>query len=158
MKPLPYKHFFSVKGDKYVWDDPEMFALKKRMLEGKRGYAIIEEVEKESTSNQLAYYFGGIIRQECMNSNSFAGMKEKEIHNALLLLVTGTMRTIYKRDGSTALVEMPEDFDAIMRSKKRMAEYIQKVIATLNVDFDIFPKPSEHYKTNKYRVEIQHFK
>jgi hypothetical protein len=158
MRPLPYKHYFNVRDNKYVWDDPEMFAVKKRMLEGKRGYAIIEEVDEESTSNQLAYYFGGIIRQECMNSNCFAGLKEKEIHNALLLEVTGSMRTIHKSNGSATLVEMPGDFDLIMRSKKKMAEYIEKVIALLNTEYNIFPKPSEHYKTNKYRIETQHFK
>ena len=158
MRPLPYKHYFTVTDKKFVWEDTQMFDLKRSLLEGKRGYAIIEEVEERTTSSQLAYYFGGIIRQECMNSNCFAGWKEGEIHNHLLIEVTGTMRQIHRPDGSTSLVEMPEDFDAIMNSKKRMTEYISKVIAKLETEYQIYTKPSEHYKkTNKFRIKEKHY-
>lgn len=158
MKPLPYKHYFTVKDGKYVWEDPEMFRLKKQLLEGKRGYSIIEEVTEAGTSNQLAYYFGGIIRQECMNSDCFAGWKEKEIHEFLLLEVRGNVRNIRRPDGSSALVEMPGDFDRIKDNKKEMAKYLEEVIAKLNTEFNIYPKPSEHYKTNKFKVEVKHYK
>lgn len=159
MKPLPYKHYFSVTSGKYVWEDPQMFELKKTMLEGKRGFAIIEEVTEKGTSNQLAYYFGGIIRQECMNSECFAGLTEKEIHNALLLEVRGSMRQIRRPDGSVSLKEMPGDFDEIKDNKKEMAKYLEEVIAKLETEFEIYPKPSEHYKsTNKFVIKKKVYK
>jgi hypothetical protein len=159
MRELPYKHFFTVHNGRYAWEDDEMFALKKRILEGKRGYAIIEEDTDESSPKQLAYYFGGIIRKECMNSECFAGLSEKEIHNYLLLSVAGSMREVHRKDGSSRLVEMPGEFEPIMRNVKKMSEYIEKVIAFLQVEHDIFPKPAEHYKnTNKFVIKKQHFK
>ena len=77
MRELAYKHYFTVVGNKFLWEDQEMFRLKKKMLNGKKGYAIIEEEVDKASSNQLAYYFGGIIRKECMNSNTFAFTRPK---------------------------------------------------------------------------------
>jgi hypothetical protein len=52
---------------------------------------------------------------------------------------------------------MPGDFEDIMRSKKKMAEYLNEVIAHLQVEFDIYVKPSEHYKANGYIVKTKHY-
>jgi len=158
MKPLPYKHYFTVKSGRYVWEDTQMFDLTKKMLEGKRGYAIIEEETERVSSNQLAYYFGGIIRQECMRSNCFGGWKEGEIHSYLLTEVSGNIRQVHRPDGSVSIMEMPADFDKIMNNKKDMSEYIQKVIAHLNTELEIYPKPAEHYKYNKFRIEPKTYK
>lgn len=158
MRPLPYKHYFTVENGKYVWEDPQMFAVKRSMLEGKRGYAIIEEELEKSSSNQLGYYFGGIIRQECMKSECFAGWRESEIHNYLLTEIRGNMRQVHRPDGSVSLVEMPADFDRIMHSKREMAKYIEEVIAHLNTEMNIFPKPAEHYKYNKFKIETKHYR
>jgi len=157
MKPLPYKHYFTVKGGKYVWENLEMFNLIKRTLEGKRGYAIIEEETEKVSSNQLAYYFGGIIRQECMNSNCFAGLSEKDIHNYLLMAVRGSVRYVRRPGGETSIVEMPGDFDEIMRDKMKMAKYLEEVIAHLSSEFQIYVKPSSHYKANGFIVKTKHY-
>jgi hypothetical protein len=157
MKPLAYKHYFSVVNGKYVWENLDMFNLVKRTLEGKRGYAIIEEETEKVSTNQLAYYFGGIIRQECMHSNCFAGLSEKDIHNYLLVAVRGTIREIRLLDGQFKIREMPGDFDEIMRNKADMAKYIEEVIAHLQVEFDIYVKPSSHYKANGYIVKTKHY-
>jgi hypothetical protein len=158
MKPLPYKHFFHVENGKYIWEDKSMFELKKRMLEGKRGFAIIEEEEEDASRNQLTYYFGGIIRKECMSSECFAGWKEGEIHNHLLKVVRGTIREIHLPKGKTKIAEMIPDFELIRRNKKDMSSYIQEVIAKLNTEYDIFPKPAEHYKTNKFHIDTKTYK
>ena len=153
MRGLSYKHYFTIVGTKFAWDDPEMFRLKKKMLEGKRGYAIIEEEVEGASSNQLAYYFGGIIRKECMNSNIFAGMEEKEVHNVLLFEVRGTTRNISMPDGSTKIMELIPDFDEIKDNKEEMRKYIEEVIAKLNTEFHIYSKPAEHYKYNKFYIK-----
>jgi hypothetical protein len=158
MRPLPYKHFFTISEGKFVWEDPQIFEVKRKILEGKHGYAIIEEEPENGSSNQLAYYFGGIIRQECMHSNCFAGLSEKDIHNYLLMSVRGSMRQIHRPDGSVSLMEMPGDFERIMESKKEMSKYIEEVIAFLNTEHQIWPKPSEHYKkTNRFRIQEKHY-
>lgn len=157
MKPVPYKHYFTINNGKYVWENQQMFDLIKKTLEGKRGYAVIEEELVSSSSNQLAYYFGGIIRQECMNSNCFAGLSEKDIHLYLLMEIRGNMRTVYMPNGISKLLEMPGDFESIMSSKKQMSKYIEEVIAHLQLEFDIYVKPSEHYKTNKFRIKVKHY-
>lgn len=156
MRELAYKHYFTVVGNKFLWEDQEMFRLKKKLLNGKRGYAIIEEEVDKASSNQLAYYFGGIIRKECMNSNTFAGMKEKEIHNHLLFEVRGTTRNVLMPDGKTKLMELIPDFDEIKDNKKEMSKYLEEVIAKLQVEYNIFPKPAEHYKYNKYYIKERH--
>jgi hypothetical protein len=135
MKPLAYKHYFNVIDGKYVWENLDMFNLIKRTLEGKRGYAIIEEETESMSTNQLAFYFGGII----------------------LIELRGTMRTIHRPGGGTSIAEMPGDFDDIMRSKKKMAGYLEDVIAHLQLEFDIYVKPSEHYKANGYIVKTKHY-
>ena len=153
MRGLAYKHYFTVIGSVFKWDDPEMFQLKKKMLNGKRGYAIIEEETEPASINQFAYYFGGIIRKECMNSNVFAGMKEMEIHNILLFEIRGTTRNITMPDGSTKIMELIPDFNEIKASKKEMAKYLEEVIAKLNTEYNIFPKPADHYKYNKFYIK-----
>lgn len=158
MKELPYKHYFTVKNGEYAWEEPQMFQIKKTMLEGKRGFAIIEEETERTTSSQLAYYFGGIIRQECMNSECFAGMTEKEIHDILLTEVAGTMRKVYHPASKIhRMMQMPGDFEQIMNSKKKMSDYLEKVIAKLETEYYIYPKPSEHYKTNIFRIKTKKY-
>jgi hypothetical protein len=158
MRDLAYKHFFTIKYGRFAWDDPQMFEYKKRQLEGKRGYAIIEEEVDKASRNELAYYFGGIIRRECMRSNIFGGLKEKEIHNILLFETRGTVRNIAMPDGTTKVMECIPDFEEITRDKAEMAKYISEVIAKLQVDFDIHPKPASHYKQNRFYIDTQHFK
>jgi hypothetical protein len=156
MRELAYKHYFTVVGNKFLWEDQEMFRLKKKMLNGKRGYAIIEEEVDKASSNQLAYYFGGIIRKECMNSNVFAGMKEMEIHNHLLFEVRGSTRNISMPDGKTKIMELIPDFNEIKDNKKEMTKYLEEVIAKLQTEYNIYPKPAEHYKYNKFYIKERH--
>jgi hypothetical protein len=158
MRPLSYKHYFTVIDEKFVWDDLEMFRLIKKTLDGKRGYAIIEEEVDKASSNQFAYYFGGIIRRECMSSNVFAGMSEKEIHNHLLFEVLGSVRNIAMGDGTTKVMNCIPDFDQIKDSKKQMTEYLEKLIPHLATEYNINVKPASMYKYNKYYIKTETIK
>ncbi len=128
-----------------------MFTWKKLSLEGRRGYAIIEQVTGEVTPNQYAYYFGGIIRRECMVSNTFQGLSEKQVHQVLFAELRSSVKGIKCLDGTTKLVTVTEDFEAY--GKENMRKYIEELIPHLNVEYRIFPKPAEHYKYNKFYLK-----
>jgi len=157
MSEVKYKHFFTIKDGQFVWERKEMLDFDRKRLEGKRGYAIIEEVTEGPSTDQYAYYFGGIIRKECMVSNVFGGMKEKEVHTALLM-ESGftTVVTFEHPTRGRVLYYTPEDIKRW--SKRRMSEYIEQVIALLNTEYQIYPKPSEHYKDNKYYMDTKTLK
>lgn len=148
MRELKFQHRFSVINGKFIWDDKEMLEYKRKTLEGKRGYAIIEELEEEISSNQWGYYFGGIIRRECMASDVFAGWTDKEIHNHLFAELRSQQKGIQMPDGTVRLVTVTEDFSSY--KKNDMAKYIDELIPHLNVEYQIYPKPSSHYKDNKF--------
>lgn len=152
MAIVKYKHFFTVKDGQFVFEDKEMLAYIKRQFDGKRGYAIIEEVKDPNTVDQYAYYFGGIIRRECMPSNCFGGQTEYQIHCALMM-ETGHSHTItfaHPKDGRI-VYDVPEDIKKF--GKRKMSQYIEEVIALLTTEYNIHPKPSEHYKDNKYYMD-----
>lgn len=152
MAELKYKHFFVVKDGKMIFEDREMLNFAKTNLEGKRGYALIEEVKKDISTDQYAYYYGGIIRKECMVSNDFAGLKESEVHGALMM-ETGHSTTVTYRHPKKGrvLYEIPEDVKKW--SMRKMSQYVEEVIALLNTEYQIYPKPSSHYKYNRYYLD-----
>ena len=151
MKQLQYKHYFTVRKGVFEFEDKEMFEYKRRNLEGKKGYAIIEEVEKEITPNQYAYYFGGIIRRECMSSDIFSGFTERQIHHILFSELRSTTRGIELPDGTTKIVTITEDFEKY--KQEDMRKYIDELIPHLQVNYNIHPKPSSHYKYNKFYID-----
>ena len=149
-KSPKYKHFFKIINGKYLWAEPDMFEYKRKVLEGKRGYAIIEEEEEEISPNQYAYYFGGIIRRECMVSEAFQGFTEHEIHEALFFELRSTTKGIKLPDGTTKPIRVSEDFGSY--KKKDMSAYIEELIPHLNVNYNIWPKPASHYKYNRFYI------
>jgi len=148
MQEPKYRHFFTVTDGKFIFEEDDMLEFKRRLLEGKRGYALIEEVEDDITPNQYAYYFGGIIRKECMKSNIFQGLSEMEVHQVLFSDLRSSVIGIKMPDGTTRLKTVSEDFHKY--GKKKMRLYIEELIPHLQVEYDIHPKPSTHYKYNKF--------
>ena len=150
MKSLEYKHFFVVKNGKFCFEDKNMFEFKRRHLEGKRGYAVIEEEADKPSINQYAYYFGGIIRSECLSSNTFSGWQEHEVHEFLLSELRSHTKVVEKANGTTIVKTVVDDFSKF--SKEDMSKYIEELIPYLLNEFGIHVKPAEYYKYNKYRV------
>lgn len=150
MKGLKYKHFFTVRNGKYIWDDPDMFRAVRMQMEGRRGYAIIEEEKGQKTLNQLGYYFGGIIRHECMSSDVFAGYTDRQIHSILFGLLRSETKGVKLPDGSVKLVNVSEDFSKYKIDD--MTAYLEELIPFLQTEFDIHPKPPSHYKENRFLI------
>jgi len=148
MKEPKYKHYFTVRNGKFEWEEPDMFEFKRKSLEGRRSYAIIEEVGDVISHNQYAYYFGGIIRKECMKSNIFQGLSEKEIHQVLFNDLRSSVKGILFPDGTTKLVTVTDDFNSY--KKDDMRKYIDELIPHLQTEYDIHPKAPDAYAYNKF--------
>lgn len=151
MKFLEYKHFFIVKNGILIYEDADMLKYKMLNLEGKRGFATIQEVIPGPTTNQFAYYFGGIIRNECLSSNTFAGFTEHEVHEILFSELRSHTKVVEMADGRTIVKTVTDDFSKY--DKDDMTLYIQELIPHLLNDYGIVVKPSEYYKYNKYRID-----
>lgn len=156
MKDPKYKHFFEVRNRKFIWDEKDMFEFKRMNLEGKRGYAIIELVTGDITPNQYAYYFGGIIRKECMNSETFQAFSEMQIHQILFAELRSSTKGIKLPDGTTKLIVVSEDFSSYR--KEDMRKYIEELIPYLNEEYRIYPKPAKQYKYNKFYIKERKMK
>jgi len=156
MPQVKYKHFFTIKNGKFVWDSEEMLNVIRIQYEGKRGYATFEEVNNGPSLDQYGYYFHGIIRMECMNSEAFGGMNEKEVHYALIMQIDPQTITFHHPEKGRVIYHYPPDIKKW--SVKKMAQYIEKVIALLNVEYHIYPKPSTHFKGNNYYMDKKIFK
>jgi len=140
---LDFKHFFVVKDGQILYDNKEMLSFFLQRLEGKRGYFLVREYEEEVSPNQYAYYFGGIIRSECMNSNCFAGLTDKEIHQVLLEEIRGKEITVTRPDGTSYQKTVTDDFRAY--GMRKMALYVNDVITHLQVNYNIHPKDPKMY-------------
>ena len=149
-KSPAYKHFFKVVDGRFIWEELDMFEYKRKVLEGKRGYAIIDEADDDISPNQYAYYFGGIIRKECMVSETFQGFTEKQVHQILFAELRSTTKGILMPDGATKTVMVSEDFDKY--KKKDMMLYLDELIPHLNTEYRIYPKPASHYKFNRFYI------
>lgn len=150
-RDIEFKHHFRVDSKQFIWEDPDMFEAYRRKFEGRRGYAVIFELKDDPSPNQYAYYFGGIIRKECMRSDVFGGWTEKEIHHFLFKEVMGIHRQVTYIAGEIVTVVVEPDFDTI--GKDGMRDYISKLIPYLNTELGIFPKPSTDYKYNKFYMK-----
>jgi hypothetical protein len=122
-------------------------------LEGKRFYMILEEAEDDISPNQYAYYFGGIIRRECMNSNVFAGFSDKELHQILFAELRSKTQGVHRTDGTVQLVTVTDDFSAY--KKPDMTRYIEELIPHLAMEYGINVKPASHYKYNKFFLDTK---
>jgi len=127
-----------------------MLQTKKLLLEGKKGYAIIEEVRENISINQYAFYFGGIINGECMNSNCFAGLKDYEIHQILFREITSYTRTVEDDRGYSRIEVVTDDFHSYGRRK--MSQYIDKLIPHLLSEYGIEVKDPKEYELNKFII------
>jgi len=153
-KVLEYKHWFTNSEGVLYWDKPDLLNAKLEMTRNQRGYAIITTAEDKPTVNQYAFYFGGIIRGECMHSNFFLGLSEKEIHQVLFREIrTYTRgRTVINIDGEyiEKKEEFIEDFDSY--GKKQMTKYIQELIPHLLHEYNIKVKDPKEYSLRNSHI------
>jgi len=154
MKNPQYIHHGIVRNNELIHDRPEMWKQQLHSLEGHRIEQTIEKENESVTISQRGYYFGGIIRTACMNTNKFAGWLESEIHQFFLQTLRSYSKTIVDKitDGleKETTYHIIEDFSSYSRSE--MKGYIEDVLNWLALE-EIFPEPPENYKLNKYEYK-----
>jgi len=155
MSEAKYKHFFTVREGKFIFESKGMLGFIKSQFEGKRGYAIFEEAHSGPSVDQYGYYFGGIIRSECMQSEAFQGHTEKQVHYILLMQIDPQIISFEHPEKGRQIIEYPPDIKKW--SKRKFAEYIEKVIALLETEYHIYPKPASHFKGNNYYMDKKVF-
>jgi len=157
MSALKYKHLFTITGGKFIWESKEMLDFIRRDFEGKKGYAQFVEVKEGNTVDQYGYYFAGIIREACMTSNAFAGNTEYEVHCALMMETGHSHTSTFEHPKHGRIIyEVPQDIKKF--GKKKMAAYVDQVIALLNSEYQIHPMPSKYFKDNKYYMDPKTYK
>jgi hypothetical protein len=127
-----------------------------KQLEGKVFEETLEIKYEEKTDDQRGYYFGGIIRATCMETEAFEGWTFDEIRNELegRYLSYATTKTIKKLDGQEITTEVKGRDSIADLSKKKMSEFINNVLNFL-ATLEIYPLSPEEYLTGKYQSYVQ---
>ena len=127
--------------------DQDAFLRACAKLHGKTITVILQETPEMPVDRDLyAFYFGIIIRKECMSSEAFKTYYcEMDIHNILQY----KLRTFYRMEnGVPAAVT-----DLVLQySEGDFKLYIQDVIMYLAVEFEILVKDYETYHIDKNRL------
>lgn len=141
-----YKHIFECKNGELKFDNPEMLKTQKQIFEGKKGYCVFYKIEDKPSTNQWAFLYGGIIKAECMNSNSFAAFKsESEILNYFAKELRSYNRIIVDKNGVNHIIDSFDDISTY--NMRQLSTFIDEVIVFLSTEFGITVKHPESYKT-----------
>lgn len=149
------KHRWVIKNGVRHYMKPVLLQQRLLQLEGKSGYDVIEEAFDPNTRDQYGYYFGGIIRATCMQTEQFSAMEEDEI-DAFFRDKFLTYQKAVTFKGQPVIVTRRIDIKEL--GKRKMAEYITKVIAYLATEENIIvPEPSDfilkRYTTKERKAE-----
>jgi hypothetical protein len=140
------KHYFKCSNGNLTFELPNVHTAQMQLLEGKKGYVVYTIEEEKITPNQRAFYYGGIIRGECMSSDAFKGFHSVEaISDYLVSELRTYVNIISYPDGTEKPIKVRDDISKY--NIKQFAAYIEEVIAFLLTEFNIEVKPPEFYKT-----------
>lgn len=150
-KDLQYSHYATVIDETFYFEKPEIWAFNRKQINNKRVRITVEEVSENITTNQFAFYFGGIIRSECMNSECFKGCTENEISDCLFEDIRSYTKTVIDSKGNTRIFHA---IDKIVNyTKEDMRKFIEELIPHLAITYNIHVKDPEYYKLNKYIIK-----
>ena len=124
-------------------DNIRYWTMELHALEGKEVQCLIREQEPEKSLNQLAFYFGVIIKRYCMSSNAFAGNNESEIDQYFRQELRSYTATINSKPQ-----KMTDEVGKYTREQMRL--FLDEVVALLAREFDIHIDDTVMFKWNKY--------
>ena len=149
------RHKASVRKGKISFRKPIVNQNNIERLEGKDIYVMYEEVYDPKTTDQLGYYFGGIIRATCMETELFGGWEFNDIDREFrTMFLTFTK---YKELGNGEKVPIIYVDELRDLSKTRMSKFTENVLNWLAIH-EIYPLEPEEYKLGKYKTIIQNAK
>lgn len=143
------KHKGTIINGKKVYDFPKVHQARLDSLEGKRFEETLEAEHEKVTKYQWGYYFGGIIKGTCMNSEIFNGWTFNEIKKGLLTSLRTTDKVVIFPNGNEKIMKYTDDLKQY--SKSEMVKYIDDVLNFL-AELEIHPLPPDYYK---YGVNMQ---
>jgi len=152
MTKIKLYHYGKVVNGVKKYYDSKLQQGQLQSLEGKEFQEYIEEKVYKPTTDQHGYYRAGIIG-ECLQSESFGGWERDEIDDFFcdMFLCYNKVRVIRQKDGPEITKQVRIDVTTGDLSKKEMQEFIDKVIAYLNVEENIIVKSPQEYYNGKYR-------
>lgn len=136
------KFFGRVKGGALHFYKPAMFQEFVSHLENKEFEVTLQERFYETTHDQHGYYRAGIIKHTCMQTEIFGGWLESEIHGFFTGLFLSYTKMMAGKE-----VKFIESTGTL--GKKKMTEYIEKVINWLS-QHEIYVLTPEEYYAGKY--------
>lgn len=149
---IAFRHFFTPVNGRILWENEEVLNYILYNGNGKRHYAVIYEWQEDITPDMYSFYFGGIIRGECMNSNCFASLTHSEIHQILFSELRSHLVSYVKPNGTRETKSVIDDFSQY--KKKDMIAYIEELIPHLQNEYNIHIKSKDKYHgTEKYVIE-----
>lgn len=142
------RHLGVVKNGKFQAYKPELLKSELQEKEGQPVYLLVQDYEVEKTTDELGYYYGGIIAGTCMRTEIFGGWEKEEIDDFfqtmfldehITKMMKGEVVSFNRRNRISKL------------TKKNMSMFINKVIQYLASE-GIVVLPSEMYLKSKYRA------
>lgn len=139
-----------IKGEKYYFNE-RLAKLQYEKLEGKEFEEILQEKREHISSDQYAYYFGGIIAGTCMKATIFEGWTKEEIDQYFCneLLSLSKVRMVGGKVKQITTVRQKSEL-----SMKEFAEFVDNVINLLAMEHQIAVLPPEDYKLGKYKTRV----
>lgn len=141
-----------VQGEKYYFNE-RLAKLQYQKLEGKEFEEILRPKREGISTDQYAYYFGGIIKGTCMEAEVFAGWTRDEIDKYLCteLLSITKVRIIGGKPKEIINVQQKSDL-----SMAEFAQFVDNVINLLAMEHQINVLPPEDYKIGRYKTTVSH--
>lgn len=160
MSQEPTIHFYGTvkNGSRQYYKNP-MHQQLLASLEGKEFEETLRERFVDTTPDQMGYYRAGIIRHACMESEDFGGWSEKEISEwfGSMFLIFAKNKVIKHKGQEQPTILVVKESTANI-GKKRMSEFIEKVLHYLAEQHDIYPLSPEDYFNGKYATQIKNKK
>jgi hypothetical protein len=131
----------------FVPERPLLYKARIDELKQKKVALTLEPDIPPKTTAQLAYFYGGIIRNSCVGSFDFDGWSADEIEKYIIASVCSYKKTMWA-NGQEIVVHMIDEIRKY--NKVQMSKFIEDVIRFLAVNHGIEVLPSEEMKLNKY--------
>lgn len=140
----------NVRNGSIIYKNETIFSSQIRKFEGKNVVITIENDSPPISEDLYAFYFGIIIRKECLGSDSFMGnfYSEKELHEIFQYKLRRWVKT-NTINGKTEVTEKVDD--VLQYSQEDFAKYINDLKIYLEAEFGIVIKDYKEYIIDKQR-------